>query len=67
MVEHPSRRYPAAPETISDVGTGTWVLLGNRISLTSDAGGCTDTGTVSSNRITLEQDCEFGFRWVYEK
>lgn len=54
-------------ETISDVGTGTWVLSGSRISLISDTGGCTDTGTVSSNRITFEEECDSGFRLVYEK
>lgn len=54
-------------ETGSDVATGRWVLSGNRISLIPDSGGCTDTGTVSGDRITIEEDCDFGWRWVYEK
>ena len=54
-------------ETISDVITGTWILSGSRISLIPDAGGCTESGTVSSNRITIEESCVDGFRYVYEK
>jgi len=54
-------------ETVSDVTTGTWVLSGSTIVLVFDTGGCSESGTVSSNRITIEQDCDFGWRLVYEK
>ncbi len=58
-------------ETISDVVTGTWNVSrnfsGSRIGLTPDAGGCTETGPVLSNRIIIDVGCADGFRYIYEK
>ena len=54
-------------ETLSDVSTGTWILSGSLIALVFDTGGCSENGTVSSNRITFAQDCTFGARLVFEK
>ena len=55
-------------ETFSDVLTGSWFLSGSRITLDYDTlGACTDTGTVSGNRITIEADCALGWHLVYEK
>ena len=55
-------------ETVSDDTSGSWSLSGNQLTLDYDLSGlCTDTATWSVDRITIEEDCDLGWRWVYEK
>jgi hypothetical protein len=55
-------------ETISDVTTGSWFLSANRLTLDYDVSGlCTDSATWLGDRITIEEDCDLGWRWIYEK
>lgn len=55
-------------ETVSDSTAGSWTLSGNLLTLDYDlAGLCTDTGTWSGDRITIEADCDLSLRWVYER
>lgn len=55
-------------ETVNDVTTGSWILSGNRLTLDFDLSGlCTDTATWSGDRITIEEDCDLGWRWIYDR
>ena len=55
-------------ETVDDSTAGSWTLTGNLLTLDYDVPGlCTDTGTWSGDRITIESDCDLGLRWVYER
>ncbi|MEJ2370620.1 MAG: hypothetical protein P8Y07_07200 [Gemmatimonadales bacterium] len=55
-------------ESVDDSTPGSWTLTGNLLTLDYDlAGLCTDTGTWSGDRITIEADCDLGLRWVYDR